>query len=160
MTIKRNQLSFFEYILNPKEILYIILFGFIVFVLMSFVLSMIFENKMICIIVGLLCAIIVSIVEINNNTNVNYYSINGSAKVIDMKPYSTNGNSDDNDTQTIYFAHNNHVYNIQFPDNTLIKKGDTINIKSSKYGASIDNGTIKESNIINQTLDVKLDSKN
>ena len=159
MSITKHHLSIFEYILNPKEMLYIILFGIIVFVLMSFVLAMVFENKMICIIVSLLCAIIVSILEMNNNTNVNYYSINGSAKVVDIKPYSTNGNSDDNDTQTIYFAHNNHIYNIQFPDNTLIKKGDTISIKSSKYAATIDNGTIKESNVINQTLDVKLDSK-
>lgn len=160
MTIKQNQLSFFEYISNPKEILYIIVFGIIVFALMSFVLAMVFENKKVCIIVSLLCVIILSIIKINNNININYYSINGTAKIIDMKPYSTNGNSDDNDTQTIYFAHNNHVYNIQFPDNTLIKKGDTISIKSSKYGASINNGTIKESNVINQTLDVKLNSKN
>lgn len=160
MTIKQNQLSFFEYISNPKEILYIIVFGIIVFALMSFVLAMVFENKKVCIIVSLLCVIILSIIKINNNININYYSINGTAKIIDIKPYSTNGNSDDNDTQTIYFAHNNHVYNIQFPDNTLIKKGDTISIKSSKYGASINNGTIKESNVINQTLDVKLNSKN
>ena len=52
------------------------------------------------------------------------------------------------------------IYNIQSPDNTVIKKDDTLNIKSSKFGVTIDNGSIEKSHITNQTLDIKINSKN
>lgn len=90
-----------------------------------------------------------------------YYSINGQTKVTDVKSYSTNGNTSDNNTQTIYFIYKDHIYNVQSPDNKVVKKGDTIQFKSSKYAAIIDNGTIsKTDDLSNQTLDIKINSKN
>lgn len=171
MTIKQNEISFFEalsFMLSNKQ-LFIFLTIFytcliLVLLFIHFVFRDIFSIKKFIIYltsiiaITLICALTsYMFMTLSNNQ---YYSINGSAKITDIKPYSTNGNLDDKNTQTIYFKHNNHIYNIQSPDNTVIKKDDTINIKSSKFGVTIDNGSIEKSHITNQTLDIKINSKN
>lgn len=161
MTIKHNQLSFFEYISDFKTWSHLIIVAIIAFILVSYLIMFLTESKITSITLGLFVTILISIMcIIFDFEDYNGYSVNGSAKITDIKPYSTNGNSSDNNTQTIYFTHNDHIYNIQSPDNSVIKKGDTINIKSSKYAATIDNGTIEKSNAKDQTLDVKINSKN
>lgn len=170
MTIKQNQLSFFEalsFMLSNKQLfIFLTIFYTCLILVLLFVHSVfkdIFSIKSFIIyltsiiVITLICAFtLYMFMSLSSNQ---YYSINGSTKITDIKPYSTNGNLDDENTQTIYFKHNNHIYNIQSPDNTVIKKGDTINIKSSKYAVTIDNGTIEKSHITNQTLNIKINSK-
>lgn len=163
MSITKHHLSFFEYLIDAKLFLIV---GSIAFILtVIFILSLAIKSKKSVIILTLLATIIVQPITIiydYYSENNDYYSINGSAKITDIRPYSTNGNSNDNDTQTIYFIHNNHIYNIKSPDNTVIKKGDIINIKSSKYATTINNGTINKSEYSYhpQTLNIKIHSKN
>ena len=170
MTIKQNQLSFFEalsFMLSNKQLFIFLTIFYTCLILVLLFVHFVFRDmfsikKFITyltsiIVITLICAFTsYMFMSLSNNQ---YYSINGSAKITDIKPYSTNSNLDDKNTQIIYFKHNNHVYNTQLPDNTVIKKGDIINIKSSKYAVIIDNGTIEKSHITNQTLDIKLDSK-
>lgn len=157
MTIKHNQLSFFEYISDFKTWSFLIIIAIVAFIFVNCLIMMLTESKITSITLGLFITILLStMIVIFDLNDYNGYSVNGSAKITDIKPYSTNGNSSDNNTQTIYFTHNNHIYNIQSPDNKVIKKDDTINIKSSKYAVTIDNGTIEKSNAKNQTLDINI----
>lgn len=160
MTIKHNQLSFFEYISDFKTWSLLIIIAIVAFIFVSCLIMMLTESKITSITLGLFITILLStMIVIFDLNDYNGYSVNGSAKITDIKPYSTNGNSSDNNTQTIYFTHNDHIYNIQSPDNSVIKKGDIINIKSSKYAVTIDNGTIEKSNAKHQTLNIKIHSK-
>lgn len=166
MSITKHHLSIFEYITNEyttnlKTIIEFIILSVIFLVLISFLIMIITKIKTVSIILALPFAIILSIFCTSSAfENRDYYSINGSAKITDVKSYSTNGNSNDNNTQTVYFTYKDHIYNVQSPNNKIVKKGDTIQFKSSKYAAIIDNGTIsKADDLKNQNFDINIISK-
>lgn len=168
MSITKHNLSFLDYIQLSYLNMFLSGLGFITLITLIILLFIFIKKrknindpilKFKFILIIIMCLFILSIIVFASIIPdcSSYYSINGKTKVTNVKSYSTNGNIFDNNTQTIYFIYNDHIYNIESPDNKVIEKGDIIQFKSSKYATNIYNGTISEANnLAKQSLDIKV----
>ena len=87
-------------------------------------------------------------------TSQNFYTVDTIETVsnVDLDTYHTLFSN--NIKQTIHFERNDKRYTIDAPNELIVHKGDRIHIKSDRFGATIHNGNINNSEV--QQGDIKV----